>query len=84
MGVRVANRARLADDQPFLLSDGVIHLTVCRVIDLSAKFSQQRALNMNAPAFCDCGDAQERLAVLGVFSQAPAENAALRASSRDT
>ena len=36
------------------------------------------------PGFCECGDAQARLAVLGVFSQDTAENAALRTASRDT
>lgn len=34
--------------------------------------------------FCECGDTQERLAVLGVLSQDTAENAALRTASRDT
>ena len=34
--------------------------------------------------FCECGDTQERLAVLGVLSQDTAENAALRTANRDT
>ena len=34
--------------------------------------------------FCESGDTQERLAVLGVLSQDTAENAALRTASRDT
>ena len=34
--------------------------------------------------FCECGDTQERLAVLGVISQDTAENAALRTANRDT